>query len=733
MTIGRQFLLVLALFFVCAGRAAFAFDLSGDPRLPATISATGLTFAANSLCRLSRGTSSPFGRIDQWRGRAGSLDVLVQYSNTDDEIRHFAFVSRAPSRREQPPRLSAGDSVRLLRTQNGSGVAALAIRMTLTEEDLTRAAALSPVFEQACINPDDPPAFSLSFEPAVIPSGGTSTLTLTIDNAANSLDAGQLNFSGTLPDGLFTTSPPRFGSTCQNSGGFITSSGFRLFGYSGGTAAARSSCQVTFEVTAPASGNYTATSNALSSTLGNSGRASGTLTVLDPGGPTVTITPDADGFRGTAPFGISVTFSADVTGFTADDIQAANGTVSNFAQVNPSRYTADIVPTSGAAVTVSVPAGAAIDAANRPNDAAVPVTVEGEDLSMRARNMVRNFLSGRMDTIAANGPGTIQRLSPGPQGGQGNLLGYAAGGEPGNIHMSFHTSLRAIYDLSRRKRLADPAQFQRAIVPAGGSVPVDSLAGERTGFDVWAKGKYARVRNSGRRSDVGLLYLGVDYRFSADLVLGLLGQMDWTDEHDRTTSSNAKGTGWLIGPYVVARLTQDLIFDGRAAIGSSDNKISPLGTFRDDFDTTRFLISGQFTGGFTIASVNVNPFVQLLYFKEIQHGYTDSLGNRIARQRPSLGRLRFGPKVSTTFRTAEGLVISPHLTVSGLYDFNRARQVNAQGLTVTSSRVRGKLEAGLNIRTSDDWQIEAEGFYDGIGRQHFESYGGSLSLTVPLN
>lgn len=364
--------------------------------------------------------------------------------------------------------------------------------------------------------------------------------------------------------------------------------------------------------------------------------------------------------------------------------------------------------------------------------AAGPAPAAEADIdAQRTSRIIRNFIAGRQDVIVSNDPQIFERLSGGGGGGEGNLAGFAAQGEGGNYTLSFHTSVQAMYAEANRKRTESLAEIKQALAVAGENVLADEP--ERVGFDIWAKGKYVRARNAARRSDVGLLYLGGDYRFSQDLVAGVLAQMDWTDEHDRSANSKVKGFGWLAGPYVVARLTRNLIFDARAAAGTSDNEVSPLGTFQDDFDTTRFLIRGQLTGDFTIESVIFNPFVQLLYLTEKQYGYTDSLGNRIPSQTLSLGRFKFGPKVSTQLQTESGAVISPHLTFSGLYDFDRARQINAQGLTVNSSRIRGRVEGGMGISLPNGVQLNGEGFYDGIGAGRLDSYGGSVSVRVPLN
>ncbi|MFQ5524628.1 MAG: beta strand repeat-containing protein [Thermoanaerobaculia bacterium] len=58
------------------------------------------------------------------------------------------------------------------------------------------------------------PGFSKSFAPAVIPPGGTSTLTFTIDNTANAADLLFLGFTDNLPAGLVVATLPNALSDC---------------------------------------------------------------------------------------------------------------------------------------------------------------------------------------------------------------------------------------------------------------------------------------------------------------------------------------------------------------------------------------------------------------------------------------------------------------------------------------------------------------------------------------
>ncbi|MEM7483316.1 MAG: IPTL-CTERM sorting domain-containing protein [Acidobacteriota bacterium] len=125
------------------------------------------------------------------------------------------------------------------------------------------------------VNPQ--PGFAKAFAPATVPAGTDSTLTFTIDNSPSTVAATGLDFTDNLPAGLVVASPSNASTTCT--GGTLTAvSGGTTISYSGGTVAAGTICTVQTDVTTTAAGTFVNTSGNLTSSLGNSGPASDSLT-----------------------------------------------------------------------------------------------------------------------------------------------------------------------------------------------------------------------------------------------------------------------------------------------------------------------------------------------------------------------------------------------------------------------------------------------------------------------
>lgn len=91
--------------------------------------------------------------------------------------------------------------------------------------------------------------------------------------------------------------------------------------------------------------------------------------------PSVAISSLESVLTNLSPFEVTITFSADVTGFTLGDISVGNGTASDFAG-SGSVYTANITPTADGTVTVDIAAGVAIDTATNPNTVATQFSIE---------------------------------------------------------------------------------------------------------------------------------------------------------------------------------------------------------------------------------------------------------------------------------------------------------------------------------------------------------------------
>ncbi len=128
----------------------------------------------------------------------------------------------------------------------------------------------------------DRPGFSKSFAPSPIPPGGTSTLTLIIDNSANAAAVFGISFIDNLPTGMVIATPANATTDC--SGAALTAipgtGVISLFGSS--SLAAGATCTVSVDVTTATTGVFVNTTGELASGINpnvSSGFATAALNV----------------------------------------------------------------------------------------------------------------------------------------------------------------------------------------------------------------------------------------------------------------------------------------------------------------------------------------------------------------------------------------------------------------------------------------------------------------------
>lgn len=334
-----------------------------------------------------------------------------------------------------------------------------------------------------------------------------------------------------------------------------------------------------------------------------------------------------------------------------------------------------------------------------------PARLEGNPLVALAALMEHAGTSDRRDTGAMTGAGATRRGSapaaaPDMPGGQdGAALAYARGEASGS---------------RGGMGVADSAQ------------EVDPMAYR---FDIWLEGRAARYTASGADGRFAIVHAGADYLLSPDVLVGLGLQADWAD-HAAQGGGAASGSGFLVGPYMTARLAESFYVDARLAWGRSRNRVSPFGLYEDTFDAERWLATAALINQFAIGRFRIQPETRLSYFRETSEAYTDSLGVAIPAVAVETGTLEFGPTISTQMELAEGVAVEPFTTVEGIWTFRQENTAtafsNQPGLA--DRGLRGRAEIGVRLTGEHAWLFSASAYFDGIGDPEFSAWGMKSSL-----
>lgn len=320
----------------------------------------------------------------------------------------------------------------------------------------------------------------------------------------------------------------------------------------------------------------------------------------------------------------------------------------------------------------------------------------------------------------------LKRRLRGETGTSTAPTGFTATGTDERFNGAFSTSLSDIYN--RNATLLSYGED-------GGDPRFDAMT-EMRKTDIWIEG-YLRqydddTANADRDGTLGILYGGIDYAVSEDLLIGFLAQIDWSDQTIGALNTEIDGVGWMAGPYATFRLAEDVFLDVRAAWGTSSNDQNANGV-TGSYDTTRWMVSSKLSGDWYHDAWRISPSASIVYAEERSDAFTNSNAIVVPEAESSIGRLTFGPEIAYRHMTSDGTLIEPHVALYGLWDFHGAESVTIAGFTETIDDLRAEIEAGVTMRRTDGIALRASLAYDGIGASNFEAISGRLWLNVPFN
>lgn len=459
--------------------------------------------------------------------------------------------------------------------------------------------------------------------------------------------------------------------------------------------------------------------------------AQATVTFVAPPSGSITIVKSTTG--GDDTFG----FTSTVPGAAAFDLTTAGGSASRaFASLAPATYTFTEVnlPTDWdlTSLTCTGDAGGTPTVVNLATRTASVGLDDGESITCTfgntladvVPNPIKAFLDHRLSFLA-DGPDRTRffRRIPGSlwgdtgggtTTGSGGPFAFVGSSSDSAMQMSVATSL---LDLSQTYAQANGTLDQ---------LPMPSL-------DVWLEVHYSEFEDEGDgiQSDgrFGVAYVGIDYLVTPTVLVGVLGQIDWAEE-DSNAGSSIDGIGGMAGPYLSARLAPNLFFTTRAAYGVSENSVSPIGTYTDNFSTDRWLASAELTGNWNFGNLRITPSASVTYLEEDQHSYTDTRGVLIPDQTVSLGQVSFGPEIAYRF-VGDRFTWEPQLSVTGLWDFVDEDGF-AAGLVASNDDLRAKVKAGILAQAVGGASLRIVGTFDGIGGGDYDAFGAQAWLSIPL-
>lgn len=577
-----------------------------------------------------------------------------------------------------------------------------------------------------------PLSLAASYSPDTIEQQQTSTLTLMLTNGAP-VSATSIAVANTLPAGVTIASTPNASTTCT--GGTLTAAaGTASLTYSGGSLAGAASCQIAVDVTSTTIGTYPDTIDSATSSLGTSAAASATLTVerATTGVVTFVQNTDIDGTFNFASAEAALSFSIATSGGTGS--------------YGPVRLTEGVY-----LITHSAPAGLATTAmsCNDGNSSGDPstgeltlsidsldditCTISSVSSAQKASEVINDFLTKRADLLLSTEPDASRRFDRLNRGfGNASATRFATGDLQSLLPFSVQINQSAgSYLMSTSLHQMRQASAKMSLAHSPGT---DELLVDNYRFDAWMEAEYKQFDyGTDGEGHFAVAYFGADYLVNEDLLVGAILQFDNMEDRSSANTSTARGKGWMFGPYMTARLGQNLYFDGRIATGSSNNSVSPFNTYVDSFNTQRLLASASLSGEFQQGAWTIRPNASFSYIQEKQQAYVDSLGATVPEQTVKLGQFKIGPTFTGQFMTDGGTAYAPYFGFDAIYNIDETSGVTlTSGGNANSDSWRGRVHGGVRFVTKEGTELSFGGSVDGLGQSGASAWGISFDVNMPF-
>lgn len=184
----------------------------------------------------------------------------------------------------------------------------------------------------------------------------------------------------------------------------------------------------------------------------------------------------------------------------------------------------------------------------------------------------------------------------------------------------------------------------------------------------WSTLEASRSETDIHELGYALLSVGAHAYRSDRMIIGGMLQIDKA-EQTSTDGVETSGVGALVGPYIIGQIgDHPLFYDARLLYGPSDNEISPLGTYTDNFTSERWLARVGLEGVYDVERFTLFPNINISHVEDSLDPYRDGGGDTVAAQSIALTKLDFGLDFETPVVTAAGdLVLTGGLTGSWIH------------------------------------------------------------------
>lgn len=254
-----------------------------------------------------------------------------------------------------------------------------------------------------------------------------------------------------------------------------------------------------------------------------------------------------------------------------------------------------------------------------------------------------------------------------------------------------------------------------------------------TGVEIWAGGVYTAYESDLNglvaEGDVLLGQAGIDVALGESARLGLMAAGESIDGEIGAIDTDA--TGFLVGPYGLIGLSENIRFEGLALAGIAYSEYQAAGGLNADFESGRVLLSAGLAGSWRAAELAFRPATRLTYYAERQEAFRDSAGNSYDEETSSLGQYRLGTEVSYDLSLGGGTLLQPYAGVEGVWSFHQS-DLSINGSNAAADALSASFSLGLDAALGDV-TLRVDGRLDGVGSEDFDAATAEAQFRVPLN
>lgn len=243
--------------------------------------------------------------------------------------------------------------------------------------------------------------------------------------------------------------------------------------------------------------------------------------------------------------------------------------------------------------------------------------------------------------------------------------------------------------------IADQQTLKQAQAEVGGDLTLPKSVKRRPDFDIWTQGRRELFVDNANNMEGNAFtsYLGADYRWHHDLLIGGMVQLDDSRRSVLLSPDAGEGTALMVGPYMAYRVTPNIRLDAKAAWGTAhDSAIS--GADSVSLETNRTLTEAKLTGNWGWNAWQLSQSGAVTYIDETSGG-----GAGLPPATVDITRFSLGPELKRHFDTGYGASIEPFAFFKSSLDFPDT----PSGAPLAQNTIGG----GVTLAKPDKYNISA--------------------------